>query len=65
MLFGGTYRKKRAVPLPHIEVNDTAFVVYAERAIVDENGKPSEVIRMILARLDTNFERGVYYGKRN
>ncbi len=51
--------------MPHIEVNDTAFVVYAERAIVDENGKPSEVIRMILARLDTNFERGVYYGKRN
>lgn len=46
-------------------VADILFVVYTERTIVDENNKPSEAIRLISARLATNFERGVYYGKRS
>ncbi len=46
-------------------VEDILFVVYTERAVIDENSKPSEVIRLISARLATNFERGVYYGKRS
>ena len=52
--------------LPDIpRVDDILFVVYTERAIVDENGKSREVTRLISARLATSFERGVYYGKRN
>ena len=52
--------------LPDIHrVDDILFVVYTERAIVDENGKSREVTRLISARLATNFERGVYYGKRS
>lgn len=46
-------------------VEDILFVVYTERTVVDENDKPSETIRLISARLATNFERGVYYGKRS
>ena len=46
-------------------VEDILFVVYTERTVVDENDKPSEAIRLISARLATNFERGIYYGKRS
>ena len=46
-------------------VEDILFVVYTERTVVDENDKPSEAIRLISARLATNFERGVYCGKRS
>ena len=46
-------------------VDDILFVVYTERATVDEDEKTREVIRLISARLATNFERGVYYGKRS
>ena len=46
-------------------VDDILFVVYSERATVDENEKSREIIRLISARLATNFERGVYYGKRS
>ena len=46
-------------------VEDILFVVYTERAVADENDKSGEVIRLISARLATNFERGVYYGKRS
>ena len=46
-------------------VDDILFVVYTERATVDENEKTREVIRLISARLATSFERGVYYGKRS
>ena len=45
-------------------IDDILFVVYTERVTVDENEKSREVIRLISARLATNFERGVYYGKR-
>ena len=43
------------------EPEEIVFVVYTERpadANADEN-----VIRLISARLATNFERGLYYGK--
>lgn len=45
-------------------IDDILFVVYTERAIIDEDGKSREVTRLISARLATSFERGVYYGKR-
>lgn len=44
-------------------LQDILFVVYTERVIADENGKSREIIRLISARMATNFERGVYYGK--
>ena len=47
------------------KVDDILFVVYTERVIIDENEESKEVIRLISARLATNFERGVYYGKRS
>lgn len=46
-------------------IDDILFVVYTERAIIDEDGKSGEATRLISARLATNFERGVYYGKRS
>ena len=46
------------------KMDDVLFVVYTERMIIDEDGESREVIRLISARLATNFERGVYYGKR-
>ena len=44
-------------------IDDILIVVYTERIIRDEPGKPEEVIRLISARMATSFERGVYYGK--
>ena len=45
------------------ESEEIVFVVYTERP-VDENSETDEtVIRLISARLATNFERGLYYGK--
>ena len=46
-------------------VNDILFVVYTDRVMVEENGKEVDVTRLISARLATNFERGIYYGKYN
>ena len=46
-------------------VNDILFVVYTDRVIASEQGKEVEVTRLISARLATNFERGIYYGKYN
>lgn len=43
--------------------NDILFVVYTERIRKDINGFDVEVIRLISARIATNFERGLYYGK--
>jgi hypothetical protein len=42
---------------------DILFVVYTERIQVQENGMKTDVTRIISARLATNFERGLYYGK--
>lgn len=43
--------------------NEILFVVYTERVRVEENGKKTDVTRLISARLATDFERGLYYGK--
>ena len=45
------------------QANDILFVVYTERIRVEENGERTDVTRLISARLATNFERGLYYGK--
>ena len=44
-------------------VNDILFVVYTERDMIEKDGQTKEVTRLISARLATNFERGLYYGK--
>ena len=44
-------------------INDILFVVYTERERVEANGSVTEVTRLISARMATNFERGLYYGK--
>ena len=43
--------------------NELLFVVYTEMVMVEENGKETDVTRLISARLATEFERGLYYGK--
>lgn len=45
------------------EVNDIIFVVYTERVQTSDTGKKTDVTRLISARLATDFERGLYYGK--
>lgn len=45
------------------KVNDILFVVYTERVRTETNGKRTDITRLISARLATNFERGLYYGK--
>ena len=45
------------------KVNDIVFVVYTERAQTNDDGKRIDVTRLISARLATDFERGLYYGK--
>lgn len=47
------------------EPSDILFVVYTERETITEGGKSVEITRLISARLATNFERGLYYGKRS
>lgn len=43
--------------------NEILFVVYTERARIEDNGSETDVTRIISARMATNFERGLYYGK--
>ena len=43
--------------------NEILFVVYTESVRVEENGKETDVTRLISARLATEFERGLYYSK--
>ena len=45
------------------DVNDILYVVYTERVRVESDGGGQEVTRLISARMATNFERGLYYGK--
>lgn len=42
---------------------DILYVVYTERVRELRNGTSVEVIRLISARIATNFERGLYYGQ--
>ena len=44
-------------------INDILFVVYTERERKELNGTITDVTRLISARMATNFERGLYYGK--
>lgn len=44
--------------------NELLFVVYTEMVMVEENRKGTDVTRLISPRLATEFERGLYYGKR-
>ena len=44
-------------------INDILFVVCTERSRMEDNGREIEVTRLISARMATNFERGLYYGK--
>ena len=43
--------------------NGILFVVYTERVRIEKNGLKTDVTRLISARLATDFERGLYYGK--
>lgn len=43
--------------------NEILFVVYTERLRIEKNGLKTDVTRLISARLATDFERGLYYGK--
>ena len=45
------------------KVNEILFVVYTERVRIEENGTKTDVTRLISARMATEFERGLYYGK--
>ena len=55
-MIGNVSRLERAV-------NDILFVVYTEREIEERDGTVTEATRLISARMATNFERGLYYGK--
>lgn len=44
-------------------VNEILFVVYTERVRLETDGSKTDITRLISARLATNFERGLYYGK--
>lgn len=57
--------KRKSFFLPVNVVYYILFVVYTERETVDEGGGMIEITRLILARLATSFERGIYYGKYN
>ena len=50
-------------PIIGEDINDILFVVYTDRIEIEKNGKKVDVTRLISARLATDFERGVYYGK--
>lgn len=45
------------------DINDILFVVYTDRIKIEKDGRKVDVTRLISARLATEFERGVYYGK--
>ena len=62
MITGGSMIIGNAEPSDS-RINDILFVVYTERVRAEQNGQMADVIRLISARLATNFERGLYYGK--
>ncbi len=45
------------------KANEVLFVVYTERIRFEENGTETDVTRLMSARMATEFERGLYYGK--
>jgi uncharacterized DUF497 family protein len=50
-------------PLVGEDINDILFVVYTDKVKIEKDGQKIDVTRLISARLATEFERGVYYGK--
>jgi uncharacterized DUF497 family protein len=50
-------------PLVGDDINDILFVVYTDKVKIEKDGQKIDVTRLISARLATEFERGVYYGK--
>jgi len=67
-LSAGNIQIRSHTTIGHIDqntehVSDILFVVYTERIRVEKNGIRTDVTRLISARLATNFERGIYYGK--
>ena len=50
-------------PFLRNEINDVLFVVYTDRIRLTQDGKKLDITRLISARLATEFERGMYYGK--
>lgn len=45
------------------KIHDILFVVYTERIRIEKDGSKTDITRLISARMATNFERGLYYGK--
>ena len=45
------------------KVHEILSVVYTERVRIEESGIKTDVTRLISARMATEFERGLYYGK--
>jgi hypothetical protein len=60
---GNTTMGRIGVPLRGNDVEDVLFVVYTDRLKTEKDGGTVDVTRLISARLATEFERGVYYGK--
>lgn len=61
-------RKAEGVMIGNVDqfigkINDILFVVYTERIRIEDNGSSTDVTRLISARMATEFERGLYYGK--
>lgn len=50
-------------PLAEFRQDDVLFVVYTDRIRKTQDSKEIDVTRLISARLATDFERGMYYGK--
>ena len=57
--------EKTIIGTPFIanDMNDILFVVYTDRVRFTRDGREIDVTRLISARLATEFERGIYYGK--
>ena len=65
---GDTSQKAEGASIGNIDqfigkVNEILFVVYTERVKIEESGTKTDVTRLISARMATEFERGLYYGK--
>lgn len=51
------------VPCFPDDFEELLFVVYTDRVQRTVDGQKKDIIRLISARLATEFERGLYYGK--
>lgn len=51
------------LPEEVMKLNDIAEMRDTERVRIEESGTKTDVTRLISARMATEFERGLYYGK--